>query len=86
LNAGYYLTSKLNKLGYGLMIFGGIVLGFALLAYWQSLLPAGCVLCPPREYAGAIFFFTVVGIIFVTIGALVKYADWEQKKALRQRS
>ena len=79
---------KLAAISYGLFSIGGIALAFALLYLYGMLRaeanPPQCYGCMPFDFKGIISFQTTIGLIFVTIGAIVKYADYENAKAMRK--
>src|SRR5437867_4964424 len=77
-------TTKLAKIVYGLLIFGVTALAFAGLAYWESTLPSNCGndgVCFSYDYGEMTKFRIVLGTVFVVFGTMVKYADYEQRKA-----
>lgn len=79
---------KLAAISYGLFTIGGIALAFAALYYYDMLRAEAnsphCLGCPPFDYEGMISFRTVIGLIFLGFGGIVKYADYENAKAMRK--
>jgi len=72
--------SKLTMISLGLLALGAILVVIDIYGYWASLQPMGCRLCPPIEYhvPNILTFFE---LLFLGMGVVVKYADYEQKKA-----
>lgn len=78
--------NKLGVVSYCLFVLGAIMFASVIHAYGQSLQPPpGCLLCPPIDYNGTIFGWSIAGLVFAGFGTVVMYADYENKK-VAQRS
>lgn len=81
--------NKLRAISYCLFVLSAIMFASAVVAYWQSLYPPptypGCLGCGMHtDYKSAIFMGAIAGLVFAGFGAVVLYADFENKKVARR--